>query len=61
MEGLVALSEARNFAEQLHNLQKILTAIREDLDAICHPCVRQESPMVPDLPSKLTGNPGLRK
>ena len=47
MEGLMALSEAGNFAEQLHNLQKQLTAIREDLDAIRHPRVRRESPVVP--------------
>ena len=55
MEGLMVLSEAGNFAEQLHDRQKQLTAIREDLDAICHPRVRRESPMVPDPSTRIDG------
>ena len=51
----MVLSEAGNFAEQLHDRQKQLTAIREDLDAICHPRVRRESPMVPDPSTRIDG------
>ena len=43
----MALSKAANFAEQLHDLQKQLMAIK-DLDAIRHPRVRRESPVIPD-------------
>ena len=48
MEGLMALSQAGDFAKQLYDLQEQMTAIREDLNAIRHPRVRQESPVVPD-------------